>query len=89
MSNGILADIFRTIVGRVHFRIYLGKAAAAEIEIVDKDIIVNIIHPIIALELGIEELLSKKGNYDVNMLENIKKAGYTIKIKYKMFEIDL
>ena len=85
----ILEEIFRSIVGRVHFRIYLGKAAAAEIEIKDKDIIVNIIHPIIALELGMEEFLSRKGRKDINMIEKIKKAGYTIKIRYKMFEIDL
>jgi hypothetical protein len=85
----ILAEIFRSIVGRVHFRVYLGKAPAAEIEIRDKDIIVNIIHPIIALELGIEELLSKKGKKDINMIQKIKKAGYNIKICYKIFEIDL
>lgn len=86
---GILEEIFRSIVGRVHFRLYLGKAVAAEIEIVDRDIIVNIIHPIIALELGIEELLSKKGKKDINMIEKIKAAGYNIKICYKIFEIDL
>lgn len=85
----VLAEIFRSIVGRVHFRIYLGKAAAAEIEIVDKEIIVNIIHPLIALQLGVEELLSKKGSKDIGMVERIKKAGYSIKIKYKMLELDL
>jgi len=86
---GILDEIFRTIVGRVHFMIYLGKAPAAEVELKDKDIIVNIIHPLIALEIGIEELFSKKGKYDLSMIERIKKAGYTIKIRYKMLEIDL
>lgn len=85
----ILEEIFRSIVGRVHFRVYLGKAPAAEIEFKDKDIIVNIIHPIIALELGIEELLSKKGTKDINMIEKLKKAGYNIKIRYKMFELDI
>jgi hypothetical protein len=85
----ILEEIFRSIVGRVHFRVYLGKAPAAEIEFKDKDIIVNIIHPIIALELGIEELLSRKGKEDISMIERVKKAGYNIKIRYKMFEFDL
>ncbi len=87
--NGILGEIFRSIVGRVHFMIYLGKAPAAEIEIKDKNIVVNIIHPLIALELGIEELMSKKGNYDISILKKIEKAGYRIKIKYKMFEMEL
>ncbi|MEE9323807.1 MAG: hypothetical protein V3U72_04645 [Candidatus Aenigmarchaeota archaeon] len=85
----ILGEIFRSIVGRVHFRIYLGKTPAAEIEIKDKDIIVNIIHPLIALELGIEELLSRKGKKDIDMIEKLEKAGYNIKIRYKMFELDL
>jgi len=44
---------------------------------------------LIALELGIEELLSRKGLKDINMVEKIKVAGYNIKIRYKMFEIDL
>jgi hypothetical protein len=85
----ILEEIFRSIVGRVHFMVYLGKAPAAEIEVKGKDIIVNIIHPIIALELGIEELLSKKGKKDIDMIENIEKAGYKIKIRYKMLELGL
>ena len=84
-----VADILRTILGRIHFMIYLGKSPAAEIEIVDKDIIVHILNPLIALELGVEELFSKKGKKNINMLENIKKSGYKIKIKYKMLEIDL
>ena len=84
-----VADILRTILGRIHFMIYLGKSPAAEIEIIDKNIVVHILNPLIALELGIEELFSKKGKKDINMLENIRKSGYKIKIKYKMFEIDL
>ncbi len=85
----ILGEIFRSIVGRVHFRIYLGKAPAAEIEFKNKDIIVDIIHPLIALELGVEELLSNKGRKDLNKIEKIRGAGYRIKIRYKMFEVDL
>ncbi len=85
----ILGEIFRSIVGRVHFMVYLGKSPAAEIELVDKDIIVNIIHPIIALELGIEEFLSRKGEKDVQVIKRLRKMGYKIRIKYKWFEVDL
>ncbi len=85
----ILGEIFRSIVGRVHFMVYLGKAPAAEIELKDKDIIVKIIHPIIALELGIEEFLSKKGKKDLEMIEKLKRMGYRIRIRYKWFEVDL
>ena len=85
----VLGEIFRSIVGRVHFMVYLGKAPAAEIELKDKDIIVKIIHPVIALELGIEEFLSKKGEKDLKMIEKLKRMGYRIRIKYKWFEVDL
>lgn len=85
----ILEEIFRSIVGRVHFMIYMGKSPAAEIELKDKDIIVHIIHPIIALELGIEEFFSRKGEKDIQMIERLRKMGYKIRIKYKWFEIDL
>jgi|GEM_PF-1136045 len=89
MFMNILGEIFRSIVGRVHFMIYLGKAPAAEIELKDKDIIVNIIHPIIALELGIEEFLSRKGEKDIQMIKRLKGMGYKLKIKYKWFEVDV
>ncbi len=89
MFMSILEEIFRSIVGRLHFRVYLGKAPAADIELKDKNIIVNIIHPLIAIELGVEELLSRKGGKDVSMIEKLKAAGYKIKIRYKMFELDL
>ena len=85
----ILGEIFSSIVGRVHFIVYLGKAPAAEIELIDKDIIVKIIHPIIALELGIEEFLSRKGEKDIQMIERLRKMGYRVKIRYKWFEVDL
>jgi hypothetical protein len=89
MFMNIFEEIFRSIVGRVHFMLYLGKAPAAEIELVDKDIIVNIIHPVIALELGIEEFLSRKGDKDLQMIKRLKKMGYRLKIKYKWFEVDI
>jgi len=69
--------------------IYLGKAPAAEIELKDKDIIVNIIHPIIALELGIEEFLSRKGDKDLKMVKRLRKMGYRIRVKYKWFEVEI
>lgn len=69
--------------------IYLGKSPAAEIELKNKDIIVRIIHPLIALELGVEEFLNKRGEKDIQMIERLRKMGYKIRIKYKMFEVDL
>jgi len=85
----ILGDVFQSIVGRIHFRVYLGKAPAAEIEIVDKDIIVHILNPIVAIELGIHQILSGEINHEFDSLQHVKDMGYKIKIKYKGLEFDL
>ena len=83
----VIADILRSIVGRVHFMVYLGKFPAAEIELKDKEILIHIKNPLLALELGIEEMLSKK--VDISVLDSIKEMGYKVKIKYKILEIEL
>ena len=85
----ILADIFKTIVGKAHFMIYMGKSPAAEIELNDKEVMVNIVNPIALIELGIEEFISKKGTQDIEVIRKIKEAGYRIKIKYKTLEMEL
>lgn len=85
----IFADIFKTIVGKVHLMIYMGKSPAAEILIKDKDVTVEIVNPIAAIELGIEEFLSKKGKHDIETLKQIREAGYNVKIKYKSLEMDI
>ena len=85
----ILAEILKTLIGRAHFMIYVGKNPAAEIEIKDKVIVVDIVNPIAAVGLGIEEFLSRKGTQDIDMIKKIGEAGYKIKIKYKMLEMDL
>lgn len=85
----ILSKILGSLLGRIHFMIYLGKSPAAEIEVKDNDIVVDVSNPLIALELGLEEMLSKKGEQDIRMLENIKKAGYRIIVKYKGFRLEI
>ncbi len=85
----ILADIFKSIVGKVHFMIYMGNTPAAEIEMKDKEVMVDIVNPIALVELGIEEFISKKGTQDIEVIKRIKEAGYRIKIRYKMLEMEL
>jgi hypothetical protein len=85
----ILADVFKTIVGKAHFMIYMGKSPAAEIELKDKEISVNIVNPVALVELGIEEFLSRKGTQDIEVIRKVKEAGYRIKVKYKTLEMEL
>ena len=85
----ILADIFKTIAGKAHFMIYMGKSPAAEIEVNDKEITVNILNPVAAAELGIEEFLSRKGTEDIEIIKRVREAGYKIKITYKTLEMNI
>jgi len=85
----ILADIFKSIAGKAHFMIYMGNNPAAEIEMKDKEIMVDIVNPVALVELGIEEFISKKGTQDIEVIKKIKEAGYRIKIRYKMLEMEL
>jgi hypothetical protein len=85
----ILADIFKTIAGRAHFMIYMGKYPAAEIELKDKEVLVNITNPLALVELGIEEFISRKGAADLEVIKRVKEAGYKVKVKYKTLEMEL
>ena len=85
----ILSQLFNDVVGKAHFMIFMGKHAAAEIQLNGKNITVDIKNPLIAIEFGIEQLLKGEGEIDVKILERIKAMGYKIKIRYKMLELDI
>lgn len=95
----LLESILETIFGKVHFVITVGNKPAIEIKLHDKEITVDIKNPILAIEFGLEELLehmpsdkgSGKGKQESpeSMLKKLKSMGYTIKVKYKIFELDL
>jgi hypothetical protein len=82
-------DLFRDVVGRAHFMVFMGKHAAAEVSLHGKDILVEIKNPIIAIEFGLEQILKGEGDVDVKIFERVKAMGYRIRIKYKLFEIDV
>ncbi|MCD6590481.1 MAG: hypothetical protein J7K72_00745 [Candidatus Aenigmarchaeota archaeon] len=86
---GFFTDILTSLVGRLHFMVFLGKSPAAEIKIEGKTIVIDIIHPIVAIELGIKEFLNGEGPYEVGVIETLKRMGYKLKIKYKMLELNI
>lgn len=74
--------------------VLVGNKPAIELKMEDKDIIVDIKNPILAIELGLEEFFishgdKKKKSEADDILKKLKKAGYTIKIKYKILELDI
>ncbi len=94
----LLEDILETIFGKVHFMVFVGDKPAIEIKLHNRDIIVDIKNPILAIELGLEEFVGglgqsrgsgKKEQSPESVLKKIKAMGYRIRIRYKILEIDL
>ena len=85
---GLLSDILMGIRGRIHFYIALDNKPAEEITLHDKEITAEIKNPLLALEIGFEELLSRERK-DASTLKRIKSMGYKVKLKYKLLEFDL
>ena len=79
----------KRISGKVHLIILIKNKPALEIRFRNKVIIVDIKNPILALTLGLEQFSKKKGSGDFGWVDELKKLGYKIKIKYKMFKFDL
>jgi hypothetical protein len=85
---GILAKILEGIGGRARLVVFIGRKPAFEIAINNKEIIIDVKNPILALDFGIQELFKGK-KPDKKILNELKKLGYTIKIKYKVFKLEL
>lgn len=86
MSN--VKDMFGLLSGKVHFYLSVGGTPAVEIILREKEIIAEIKNPILALELGIQQLATRRKK-DSYILNKLKASGYKIKIKYKVFELEV
>jgi hypothetical protein len=84
----IIKNILEMIQGKVHFYLFVGGSPAIEIILHDKEIIADIKNPILALELGLHQLGGKK-QFSSSILDKVKEAGYKVKVRYKIFEIEL
>ncbi len=85
---GLLESFLESFGGRVHFMVLVGTEPALEIKLRDKDIVVEVKNPLLAVEFGLQEL-AKGGKIDSRIFREIKKLGYRIKIKYGILELDL
>lgn len=85
-----LTRLLEMVTGKASFYLTIGGKPAVEILFHDekKEIIAQIKNPVLAVELGLHELAAggRGGSY---ILEKIKAAGYKVKVKYKIFEIEL
>ncbi|MBN2330916.1 MAG: hypothetical protein JXC85_03805 [Candidatus Aenigmarchaeota archaeon] len=84
----MMTNILEMMQGKVHFYLFVGGSPAIEIKIHNKEIIAEIKNPLLALELGIHQLATNRKS-DSYILKQAKKAGYKVRVKYKMLEIEL
>lgn len=90
----LLESVLETVFGKVHFMVMVGNKPAIELKMEDKNIIVDIKNPVLAIELGLEELVISRDDKNEKsgagrILEKLKKAGYKITVKYKIFELEI
>lgn len=84
----LLHRILEKLFGKVHIYIFVGERKAAELILEDKTVTVDIKNPILAVEAAIEEMARKK-RLGSAKLKDLKSMGYKVKIKYKVFEVEL
>ena len=84
----LMRNILEMMRGKVHFYLFVGGSPAVEIIMHNKEIIAEIKNPLLALELGLQQITTNRKS-DSYILKQAKKAGYKIKVKYKMLEIEL
>jgi hypothetical protein len=85
---GLGRDILEVITGRVHVYVTVGKVPAVEIIPRGNEIIADIKNPFLAMQMGLK-LFMGRGKSNGLLLRQIKSAGYKIKVKYMIFEIEL
>ncbi len=91
INRKVVEDFIQKVCGKAHLLILIKNKPALELCFCDKEIIAEIKNPILAMTLGLEHFIKKKeerGN-ELGFVKELKKLGYKIKIKYKMFEFEL
>ena len=88
----LLERLLAKLVGEMHIYVTLGERRALEVSVQEKSILIEILNPVIAAELGLEQWLlsrGKKGQPVSRTVERLKSQGYTIAVKYKLFKVIL
>lgn len=84
---GILSCLLGNPCDDVHLMVMFGKKPAAEIKLENKNIIVNVLNPLSAVEAMIEQLQKHEAaNFE---LSSLKKQGFKIFVRWGVVEVEL
>jgi len=84
----ILKDMLEVFQGRVRLHLKLDGKPAADLVLTPREIIIDVKNPLLALEFGLKNI-GKENPINSYIIRMAKAAGYRIKVKYKIFEIEL
>jgi hypothetical protein len=84
----MITDALELFKGRLRFHLAVDGKPAADIVVTPGEAILEIKNPLLALELGVQQI-GKKPGLRSYVLKAVKAAGYRVKIKYKMLEIEI
>ena len=84
----MITDVLELFDGKLRLHLRIDGKPAVDVVLKPTEIVIEIKNPLLALELGLQQMGKKK---DINsyILRMVKAAGYNVKVKYKIFEIEL
>ncbi len=88
----ILRRVTESLTGDVHLYITVGEGHAAEIRLDGNVILVEVKNPLLAAVALLKQLRSnQKGSAlgGKSALKKLKKLGYTVRVKYKVIDVEL
>jgi hypothetical protein len=83
-----ITDMLEVFKGRLRFHLAVDGKPALDIVITPGEAILEIKNPILALEMGIQQM-GKKPGLRSYVLKAVKAAGYRVKVKYKLIEFEI
>ncbi len=83
-----ITDILEMLDGRLRFNLAFEGKPAIDIVLNPMEIVIEVKDPIVALEIGIQQIGKKRG-VSKYIIQAIKAAGYKVKVKYKVLEFEL
>jgi predicted GTPase len=84
----LITDTLEIFRGRLRFHLLVDGKSAVDVVITPGEAIIEIKNPVLALEMGLQQIGKKKG-ISSYVLKAVKAAGYKVKVKYKVLEMEL
>ena len=83
----IFSELLKNVSGKATLSININGKEAFDVLVDEKEITVDVKDPFALLEFGLGEIMKKKGKS--RTVQKLKDAGFKVKVKYKLFKVEL